>query len=377
VHNVVIDGRLIGYRYGGIASYARQLATRIPQLSQTLEMRVAVRRIVPELSDRALRVLTPPHHRYERLLFGAEMMAYRPDLLHSVDYVTPKTRGIRTVATVHDLAFLEHPHLVTEASHAYYSQIKSSLPEVERVIVVSPNTRERLLAAFNIPEERVVTIPNGYDDSLFQPECKGDLELIGTRSPILHEAIRSHRPVVLSVGTLEPRKRFEILLDVLEQQWEETTRIVGTTPVFVIAGQTGWLSDHLVSRIRRQASFDRLVWIRDCTDQELAALYRLAELLVVPSLDEGFGLPVLEAMASGTPSLVANTGALPWLVAECGFIEDTDVPAAWAEKIGMILADSDIRMRRRERGLKRAKVFTWDETARKTARVYEEVLNGR
>lgn len=375
MQNVVIDGRLIGYRFGGIASYARQLALRIPRHSKSLNVRVALRRTVPELDVRALRVLTPPHHRFERFLFGAEMTAHRPDLLHSVDYITPITRGTRTVVTVHDLAFLSHPELVTESSHAYYSQLAGSLSDVDHVITVSPTTQERFLETMDFPADRVTVIPNGYDESLFLPDSGNDLELLGSRSMILREAIGSQRPIVLSVGTLEPRKRYEILLDVIEHHWEGLIRATDAPPMFVIAGQTGWLSEDIVARIRRLACVGRLVWFRDCTDLELAALYRLAELLVMPSLDEGFGLPVLESMASGTPSLVANTGALPWLVADCGFIEDTAVPEAWAEKIGMILADSEIRLRRRKRGLQRAKQFTWDETARKTAEVYEEVLN--
>ena len=377
MRNVLIDGRILGYRYGGIATYARQLALRIPRLSSNLNLSIALRRQVLEFDDRSIQTLTPPHHRFERVLLGLEITARQPDLVHSVDYVTPVTRGPKTVATVHDLAFLEHPELVTADSYAYYSQIHDALPTTDRVIAVSPATRDRLIERLNLQPEQVTMIPNGYDDATFQPGVGNDMRLIGERSPFLARAIRDERPIVLAVGTVEPRKRYEILMDALENQWAEICRLAGTEPVVVIAGQSGWLSDELVARMRHQATQGRLVWIRDCVNDELAALYRQAKLLVMPSIDEGFGLPVLEAMASGTPSLVANTGALPWLVADSGFIEDTDVASAWAEKIGMILADNEMRQLRGKRGISRSATFTWDETARQTAKLYEEVMNER
>jgi glycosyltransferase involved in cell wall biosynthesis len=375
MRKAVIDGRLLGYRYGGIANYAFQLARRIPRWAGTFELNVALSRSLPDLDDRGIRTITPPHHRFERALFGAEMAIRRPTLLHSVDYVPPHSLGFRRISTVHDLAFLEHPELVTRDSYAYYRQILDVLPEIERVIAVSPATRDRILERIDIDPDRVRMVPNGFDPDLFGPEPDNDMATIASRCPGLAQVARDQRPIVLAVGTIEPRKRYEILLDVMDQHWDQLCDLAGIEPVFVIAGQRGWLSDDVVARMRRQIGHGRLFWIRDASDEELGALYRSASLMVTPSLDEGFGLPVLEAMASGTASLVANTGALPWLVADCGFIEDTDVPEAWSEKIGMILADQEIRSRRAMRGLKRAQEFTWDETARQTAEVYNEVIN--
>ena len=372
---VLIDGRLIGYRYGGIASYARQLATRAPAFARNECVRVAVRRNDLSLLDRSVRVFTPPHHRLERYAFGAEVMAHRPGLLHSVDYVQPVTPGVKSVATVHDLAFLDNPSLVTPESFSYYSQIEQTLPSADRVIAVSTWTRDRLLYHLDLDSEMIDVVPNGYDPDIFGPYERDDTDALFRLHPDLSGVIRSERPIILAVGTIEPRKRYSILLSGFSDHWTELERLSGTSPILVIAGQPGWLADDTVSTLRLLQRSGRAIWLRDIRDRELAALYRQATLHVMPSADEGFGLPALEAMASGTPSLVANVGALPELVGDCGFIEDSDQPVSWAEKIGRIVADPEIRDRRAQRGIERATPLTWQETARATMEIYRKVLD--
>jgi glycosyltransferase involved in cell wall biosynthesis len=372
--SVLIDGRLIGYRYGGIANYARQLAEHAPGLAQDLLVRLATKRPVKSLADRRVKVLTPPHHRLERYAFGLEVQARRPGLLHSVDYVQPVTRGIRSVVTVHDLAFMTRPELVTSHSYSYYSQISTTLPQADRVIAVSDWTRDQLVELLNVDPALVRVVPNGFDSRLYGPEGLNDVARLARLNPALGEIVTSERPIVLAVGTIEPRKRFDIPARVFDDRYQQLSHLVGSPPVLVIAGQAGWLSEEVVQGLRRLQQDGKAVWLRDIRDLELASLYRVATLLVMPSIDEGFGLPVLEAMASGTPALVANAGALPGLVHDCGFVEQSWEPAAWAEKIGRILADHETRNRRSVRGIERAATMTWAETARETVQVYREVL---
>jgi glycosyltransferase involved in cell wall biosynthesis len=372
---VIIDGRLIGYRHGGIATYARQLAIHCPGVDSSLSIRLGTRRDPGSLADRSIRLMTPPHHRLERISLGLEIRRHNPDLLHSTDYVQPILRGIRSIVTIHDLAFLNDPELVTQDSFAYYSQITRTVPETDRVIAVSEWTKQQLLSFVPIPEEQVSVIPNGHEPAIFNPESDHDLQRLATLHPDLGSVITSERPIVLIVGTIEPRKRHDIILNGFENHFENMRRLSGTEPLLIIAGQPGWLAEDVVQRIRRMQRRQRVIWLRDVSDHELASLYRQATLLVMPSVDEGFGLPVLESMACGTPALVANTGALPELVGDAGFIDESADAAQWSDKIGRILSDHETRDRRSKRSIERAEPMTWRETAHRTVSLYREVLN--
>jgi glycosyltransferase involved in cell wall biosynthesis len=377
---VLIDGRLLGYRHGGIATYARQLALHTPPFSRGMEIRLATRREIPELSDRTVRSCTPPHHRLERIAFGLEVDLRKPDLLHSVDYVQPRTfRRVKTVVTVHDLAFLNNPDLVTPDSWRYYSQALEALPAADRVITVSRWTRQQLLEHVELRPEQVVVVPNGYDDAVFTADAnlEQDRCTLSRFDPALSRAVTEERPVVLAVGTIEPRKRLDILIDAFERHQGMIANLAGASPILVIAGQVGWLAHETIARLRLLMNRGDAVWARDMRDEELAALYRSATLLAMPSVDEGFGLPVLEAMASGTPSLTSDLHAVKEIIQDNGFLEESSDSARWAEKIGRIIADREIRERRGRRGIERAAEFTWRESARRTVDVYRGVLNER
>lgn len=375
---VLIDGRLLGYRYGGIATYARQLAAHAPFVARGMDIRLATSRDIPELSDRAIRTFTPPHHRIERAAFGLEVMARRPDLLHSVDYVQPiLAASVKSVVTVHDVAFINNPELVTPDSYRYYSKALETLPQADRVIAVSNWTREQLLRSVPLDPDRVVIVPNGYDDGVFRADCDPEVDraTLARLNPELVATLDAERPITLAIGTIEPRKRFGIVFDAFQQHYERLAELTGAEPVLVVAGQAGWLADEPIRQLRQLIHRGRAIWARDVRDPELAALYRQARLLVMPSADEGFGLPALEAMASGTPSLIADLDAVKEIIEDNGFLEESADPARWAEKIGRILADREIRERRSRRGIERASAFTWQETARRTVDVYRGALD--
>ncbi len=376
--SVIIDGRLIGYRHGGIATYSRQLIETLPGLASGLDIRIALTRPVPELSDRSIRVITPPHHRFERPALGFELAARRPDLVHAVDYVQPFVPGAATVATVHDVAFLSRPDLVTSDSYRYYRQILETLPRADAVIVVSEWTRQRLLEFVHLEEGRVNVIPNGVDHTLFHAEADPlDKSRLSRIHPAFQALLASGRPIVLSVGTIEPRKRLDRLVRAFLEHYDRLALPEMHPPLLVHAGQAGWLSNDTIERLRVLQRKDRGIWIRDISEVELASLYRVSTLHVMPSLDEGFGLPVLEAMSSGLPSLVSNNGALPELVRDSGFIEESEDPADWASKIGGIISEEEMRTRRARRGVEFASVFDWTTTARRTLEVYRKVLAER
>jgi glycosyltransferase involved in cell wall biosynthesis len=375
--SILIDGRLVGYRRGGIATYARRLASLAPSQAPDLDIRVAVKNPTSDLLDRSTHVFTPPHHRLERYAFGAEVLARGVDLLHSVDYVQPIVPGVRTVVTVHDLAFLSRPELMTVDSFAYYRQIRCTVHQAERVIAVSEWTRGQLRDHLEIEASRISVVPNGVDHELFYPDASNDHVVLARLHPRFAGVIRDQRPVVLSVGTVEPRKRIDLLIHAfihLDKVWPGGP---GRRPILVVAGQAGWLADDVVRMLREQQRQDRVIWLRDVSDWELAALYRFSTLLAMPSLDEGFGLPVLEAMACGTSVLASANGALPELVGDAGYLEQSDDSEEWAHRIANTLSNEGDRQERANSGVARARSYSWSLTAKKTIDVYREVLEER
>ena len=127
-------------------------------------------------------------------------------------------------------------------------------------------------------------------------------------------------------------------------------------------------------RLNAASGSDDVIWLNDVNDDQLAALYRAATVVAVPSLDEGFGLPVLEAMAAGAPVVAANRGALPEVAGDAALLVDSDEPEDWATTIGLLVEDRERRDQMTMVGIERAKKFTWEQTARMTADIYREAL---
>ena len=375
---VLIDGRLIGYRPGGIANYAEQLARHLPKFLPDYRIRVCLRRRTESPSFDATRVFTPPHHRLERITFGAEARIRGPALLHSTDYVQPIVPGVPSIVTIHDLAFLRNPSLITADSWRYYQQVTYLARRADKVIAVSEWTRSQVVELLEVSESRVAVVPNGVDHAFFTPSnAPNERSNLDGLHPDLRFVADSGDPVVLAVGTIEPRKRIDLLLDALDSLESQTNLSNGTRPWLILAGQAGWLAESTITRIRSRLRRGRTIWLRQTTNDELASLYRLSTVVAVPSADEGFGLTALEAMASGTPVLTSAHGALPEVVGSAGIIVQDDSPQAWALALASILTDYEQQRQRSIAGIESAAGYSWDRTARETASVYREVLDGR
>jgi len=367
---IVIDGRLLAYRFGGIQRYVRSLTTALARVEHGFDVRLACNRPVSAPIP-TVRVCTPPHHRLERWSLGLELTLHRPALVHSTDFIPPRLPPfVRSVATVHDLAFLDHPLLLPVEARRYYGQLVRALPRADRIIAVSQWTASALQAHCPQLADRVVVIHNGVDDDFFVPPTDPWRVLERTLSwadcQVLWE-----RALLLAVGTVEPRKRYALLLGALQR-----LRLAWDAPqaILVVVGQMGWCDDGAVAGLIAAVERGEALWLQRADDEVLRALYAVATLLVVPSLDEGFCLPAAEAMAAGLPVLAAHRGALPEVVGEAGHLVDSDSPDAWAAEIAALINDHSRRRVLAARGRDRAQRFRWDVAAGRTLTVYKEVL---
>ena len=365
---ILLDARLVAYRRGGIARYTSGLLANLPAVAPDLHVRAVANRPADTAGTPVTRVLTPPHHRLERLSLGFELTVRRPSLIHAVDFIPPRApKAIRRIATVHDLAFLKHPELVTPESARYYGQAAKALGEADRVITVSRYTAADVSRLLGVPEERVTTIYNAVDDAFFAAATERQAD-----RPEVIPAIPPDRPLILIVGTIEPRKRHQLLFDALTVSHPV---LRDCAPLLVVVGQAGWRSRTTVAHLQAAIAADRAIWFENADDEMLRALYRSATLLAMPSLDEGFGLPAVEAMASGVPVIASSRGALPEVLGDAALLIEDDNPDGWADVIAGILTDRALRERLRERGYRRAETYRWSRTASDTARVYREVLS--
>jgi alpha-1,3-rhamnosyl/mannosyltransferase len=252
------------------------------------------------------------------------------DVLHCPTYYGPVRPRTPTVVTVHDLAVLRHPEAFPAWTRRYVPRVVPSvLRAATSVIAVSEFTAGEVETLVGIPRETIRVVPNAVDHAVFTPEGP-----------------RADGDYVLAVGTLEPRKN-------LARTIAATARLGVELRV---AGPPGW------GGVDRRG--DHVRWLGYVDDAELAALYRGARCFVYPSLYEGFGIPVLEAMACGAPVVTSRGGACEEIAGGAATLVDPLDVAAIAAGIESAVPG---------RGVERARTFTWDETARLTRAVYEEI----
>lgn len=373
---IAIDGRLLAYRQGGIARYVYSLATALVELwsrqrpGLPIPFRLFVNREVPHLPAPAVRVFTPPHHPYERILLGMELSFRSFRMLHSTDFVLPwLPPRMRRIVTIHDLAFVDCPQELAPAAYSYYLQTLTSVDEADRVVTPSWATAQRLIDIAPKIEERIRVIPLGVAEFWFLHNSNPEIvlkSLLGDCLPFL----RGSRPLILAVGTVEPRKRYDLLLDafmLLQKRLKEQ-------PYLVVVGQEGWQSELTVQRLRQLEAKGMGRWLSQASDEVLRALYSVASVLVVTSRDEGFCLPVVEAMAAGLPVVAFAVGAIPEVAGKAALLLKDQTVEALVEGLRSLLQDTALQRELREKGPAQARHFSWEITAEKTLEVYRELM---
>jgi glycosyltransferase involved in cell wall biosynthesis len=268
-------------------------------------------------------------------------------------------RRIKRVATLHDLTPLLFAHLHPRRRVLGFRLLaRAALRRCDRIIVYSANTRRDLLSANMAAGDAIVTIPLGVD-AAFRPGIATDDFVRRYQLP--------HR-FVLTVGVLEPRKNHIVLLHALRHLHDRGEKLT-----LVVIGREGWRWSNPLT----QPQFRSLApWVRiiaDVPDAELAEFYNRAAVFAYPSLYEGFGLPVLEAMACGTPVVCSSASALPEAGGDAALYADPHDAVELAAQLTRVLTDGALRQRMVEAGLRRARQFSWRRTAQQTIALYQSV----
>ncbi|MEP7199862.1 MAG: glycosyltransferase family 1 protein, partial [Chloroflexota bacterium] len=352
-----IDTRLAHYRRdGGIAQYTLRLLDALVRLDGADQFVVLRHRrerlanlVAPARHVRARRLLTPSHHRFEQWTLPVELSFARLDVLHCPDFIPPFRRRCPAVITVHDLAFMRYPHLLTPESAAYYGQIARAVRSAEQIIAVSEATRRDLVQLVGA-DERKITVIYEAADAIYQP-----ITNYQTIQSVLSK-YQLHQPFLLFVSTIEPRKNLPMLLRAFRLLLDQCQ----TNAQLAVAGRPGWLADNVAALADELQLSEHVKFLGPVPSADLAMLYNATTMYVMPSLYEGFGLGLVEAMQCGAPVLASNVSALPEVAGEAGICLDPNDPTAWADAMRRVLEDEPLRNAMRQKSLRRAQMFSWD-----------------
>jgi glycosyltransferase involved in cell wall biosynthesis len=294
---------------------------------------------------------------WEQTLLPRRVRRLRPDVFHGPHYTVPAGVGCPAVVTFHDPTFFTHPDLHERSKVAYFTRMaRLGAKRATRVIAVSEYAARGAIEHAGVEAARVSVVPLGVDPARYAP--LGD--------PAADERLRARvgvrGPYVLYVGAIEPRKDVPTLVEAFARLRDDVD--------LVLAGLPAWGAAAVGESIDRTGTRDRIQRTGYISEEEKVALYRGASVFVYPSIAEGFGLPVLEALACGAP-VVTTTGSAPEEVAHgvATLVPPRD-PEALAGAIASVLGDARVREEARRRGPERAAGYTWERTATETMDVY-------
>jgi len=333
---------------------------RAAELPEARNMRTALRRLPPGLVSYLWRV--GRSERFKERLLG------RVDVVHSTTYCAPRfrSRRRRLVVTIHDLTFVTHPefHLPANVEHCLVGT-RLAIERADALIAVSESTRRDLIERMNAPAERIVVTHEAADPGLGRVADPARLAAVRRRYELPER-------FVLFVGAMEPRKNLSRLL----AAFAALPPALRGEYRLVVAGAQGWLNDSVRARAEKLGLADDVRFVGYVAQEDIAALYSLATVFAYPSLWEGFGLPVLEAMACGTPVLTSDVSSLPEVAGDAALLVcPTDVDAI-AGGLTRLLESAPLRADLAARGLCRAAAFSWERCARETLAVYTSVCRG-
>lgn len=283
----------------------------------------------------------------------------KPDVFFAPAHYAPPLLRSKLIVTIHDLAYEYFPELFLSADlFKLKNWTKESVKKAEAVIAVSEATKKDLIKLYEVPEDKIHVIHNGYDKDAYHPGITVSADILAKYN--------MKPPYILFVGTIQPRKNVLVLV----KAFEELKKSKSYPGSLVIAGNPGWLSTDIVTQIKSSSSAKDIVMTGYVEEDDLPFLYKGADVFVLPSLYEGFGIPLLESMAVGTPVVASNNSSLPEVVGDAGVLFDPKNPSDLAEALKTVLGKRGYFA---NKCLDRSKQFSWGDTARETLSLLEYI----
>ncbi len=371
---IAIDFTAALKQSGGIGRYTRGLVTTLAELDTTTHYTLMATPDAPldDLADfkhrsnfqhklypLSERWMTIGWHRFY-LPIPVEWFTAEIDLFHSPNFILPPTKKTKTLLTVHDLSFIRHPAGAVEGLRNWLMKVvPRSLAQADHILADSESTKKDLIELYQVEANNITVVGAGVEDR-FQPITNEQKQSAVRKSYNLPDS-----KFVLGLGTLEPRKNFTGLIKAFSQSPIQETHHL------IIAGGKGWLYEEIFAAAEDSEVADRIHLIGFVADEDLPALYSLADIFAYPSHYEGFGIPVIEAMACGTPVVCADNSSLPEVAGNAALqTKATDIDSL-AGILHQLSTDDLLRNQCIERGFYQAKQFSWEKAAQRLLDVYK------
>ncbi len=350
---IAIDVQATVGQKSGIGHYADGLIRHLDQSRHTYFF------LKP---DRTRDLNTADRIFWEAMRLPFEARRLKGDLIHTVGFSAPLIRSCKVVSTVHDLIGLIYSDHLSPWSKFYWKRwLPHSFRSSDHLIASSENTKRDILKFLNYPERRISVIPLAADRRFKKIE-----------NEIAHRDLKNYfmfDQFILNVGTLEPRKNLKNLIlayAMLHKDLRESYPLI-------LVGKTGWGTEELHRLIKESGLEEDVHFIDYVSDEELVSFYNGASLFIYPSLYEGFGLPVLEAMSCGTPVIASNVSSIPEVTKDAAVLIDPLKPEEIADAMKLLLLNRSLRQTLGLKGLEQSKMFSWERVAKLTTQVYESV----
>ena len=302
----------------------------------------------------------------EQVTVPVDLRRERAELFHAPHYVLPPLTPCKAVVTIHDCIHLRFPqYLPNRLGYAYArASMWMATHRSDRILTVSEASKRDILDYFRVPPEKIDVIYNGIDERFGQSPPEDDIARI-------RERYQLNDPFILYAGNIKPHKNLERTIEAFhllrrKSEFENIKLVIIGDEIAKYAALRHAVHHYKLHKYVRFFGF--------VPDSTLAILYRLAAVFVFPSLYEGFGLPPLEAMASGTPVITSNVSSLPEVVGDAALLVDPLQPEDIAEAMRRVLTDPALRDDLRRRGLARAQHFSWERSIKRVRDIYGEVL---
>jgi glycosyltransferase involved in cell wall biosynthesis len=300
---------------------------------------------------------------WEQCVLPTALRRSRSELLHAMAFAGPIMISIPWVVTIYDLSFLRYPQSFNVTNRLYLSwAVRHSIRHADRVIAISESTKRDLVQFLGAPPSQVDVVYGGIDTE-FASSRPAQVELLRAR-------YRLPEKFILHVGTIEPRKNIVRLL----RDYALAKRTAHLPHRLVLVGGRGWKYEEVDAVIEKEGIGGDVLFTGFAAQEDMPAWYQAADLFVYPSLFEGFGLPPLEAMASGTPVVTSNAASLPEVVGDAAIVVPPEDETALADAIVRGVCDFQLRDAMRARGRTQAAKFSWADSARQTMDIYRAVL---
>lgn len=384
---IVVDATAIQQKPSGVGLYVANLIHSLHQLQAAENFQLGIsfqpgfknwlrgNFEVPELINKYSNIyITPLPIRLSNLLLSLspnplisnyfEQCFGYPDIIQGTNYSVYCCQNSKSVLNIYDLSFIKYPEYTDAVVKKYKHRIKHCLQWTDLVITISENSKNDIVKYFNVDPRRIYVTPLA---SRYYPEYLSDQLTESIKNSIDYDF---SKPYLLFVSTIEPRKNIINLISAfnyLKQHHKIEHQLV-------LIGKKGWHYEPIFAAIENSPWRNQIHHLDYLSNELVALFYSQAEVFVYPSYYEGFGLPVLEAMTLGAPVVTSNTSSLPEVTGDAALLIDPDNSDQLADAILQVINDSQLRAELIQKGHQRAKLFSWERTAKKTINAYKSLV---